>query len=257
MAEHRTDYAFASDGSGSGAGIGIVLCHGFTGAPKSVTPWAEHLASNGFAVRLPLLPGHGTTWQELARTAWQPWYATVEAAYDELAQDRQLVFAAGLSMGGALALRLAALRPVAGVAAVNPALTIASRAAPLAPLLKYVMKSVPAIGNDIRLEGMDEGAYARTPVAAAAQLARLLRNTVRMLPQVTAPTLVFRSAVDHVVPPSSIALLRRHIGAEDVTVVPLPNSYHVATLDHDAELIHSGTVEFIRRIAKSRSYELI
>lgn len=257
MAAAGRDYAFSADGTGAAGGIGIVLCHGFTGAPKSILPWAEHLAGLGYAVRLPLLPGHGTTWEELSRTKWQPWYAAVEQAYDELARGRRLVFAAGLSMGGALALRLAAHRPVAGVIVVNPGLTFADRTAHLAPLLKYVLRSVPAIGNDIKLEGADEGAYPRTPVAAVAQLSRLFRDTTASLPAVTAPTLVFRSAQDHVVPQSSITVLTRRLGSTDVTVVPLANSYHVATLDHDAGLIHSGTVEFIRRIAKSRDHELI
>jgi carboxylesterase len=240
---------FSSAGHGPNSRIGVVLSHGFTGSPRSLQEWAEYLSAQGYAVRLPLLPGHGTTWQELARTPWQQWYEVVEQAYDELARERTLVFAAGLSMGGALALRLAAYRPVAGVIAVNPGLTFANPAARFAGVLRYIVRSTPAIANDIRRPGMDEQAYARTPTAAVHQLGRLFADTAAALPRVTAPALVFRSAVDHVVPQSSTDLLRRRIGSEDIEVVELGNSYHVATMDHDAELIFARTAGFIDSVA--------
>nr|WP_237740718.1 alpha/beta fold hydrolase [Arthrobacter crystallopoietes] len=240
---------FASAGHGANSHIGIVLSHGFTGSPRSLQDWAEFLAARGYAVRLPLLPGHGTTWQELARTPWRRWYDAVEQAYDELARERTVVFAAGLSMGGALALRLAAHRPVAGVVAVNPGLTFANPAARFAGVLRYLVRSTPAIANDIRKPGMDEQAYARTPTAAVHQLGRLFADTAAALPRVSAPALVFRSAVDHVVPQSSTALLRHRIGSKDIEIVELGNSYHVATLDNDAELIFTRSAEFIATVA--------
>ena len=53
-------------------------------APQSLRPWAEHLAAAGYTVRVPRLPGHGTTWQEMNRTRWEDWYAAVDAAFREL-----------------------------------------------------------------------------------------------------------------------------------------------------------------------------
>ena len=111
---------------------------------------------------------------------------------------------AGLSMGGALALRIAATRPVAGAVLVNPGLVIDDRRAPLAGILKFVLKSTPAIANDILKEGIDEGAYPRTPVAAAYELNKMFKDTVRLLPRITAPVRVYRSTVDHVVSDSSM-----------------------------------------------------
>jgi carboxylesterase len=242
----RTEAAGGRNGA-----IGIVLGHGFTGSPHSIRGWADYLAEQGFAVAVPLLPGHGTRWQDLARTPWQLWYAAYERAWDELARERSAVFAAGLSMGGTLALRLASRRPVAGVAVVNPALSIADPAARYAGLLRYAVRSVKAIGNDIKLAGMDEQAYLRTPVAAVHQLRRLIADTAAVLPAVTAPTLVFRSAVDHVVPESSVELLRRRIGSSQVEVVPLPDSFHVATLDNDAETIFTRTAGFLAEHGRS------
>ena len=240
--------AFTSHGQGANAATGVLLSHGFTGSPVSVMAWARHLSDQGYAVSLPLLPGHGTTWQELARTPWELWYDAYDRAYQQLGERTDRVFAAGLSMGGTLALRLAAHRPVAGVAVVNPGLTIDDPRARYAGLLKYFQKSVPAIANNIKLEGQDEGAYLRTPVGGVHQLMRLFRDTTTVLPRITAPVLTFRSTVDQVVPESSMDVLRRYLGS-GLEVVSLDNSYHVATMDHDAPLIFHRSHQFIQRIS--------
>ena len=242
---------FSSAFSGEGSRTGVVLSHGFTGSPHSLRAWATAFAEAGFAVRMPLLPGHGTTWQDLNRTRWQQWHGALDEAYLELDAECDHVFAAGLSMGGALALRIAATRPVAGVVLVNPALAVDDPRAPLAGLLKLVLKSTPAIGNDILKAGMDEGAYTRTPVAAAHELNKMFKDTARLLPRITAPVQVYRSAVDHVVSDSSMALLRRGLTHAPLEVVRLENSYHVATLDNDADRIFEGSVAFIRRVLQA------
>ena len=51
---------WSAQGSGKNARIGVLLVHGFTGAPPSMRPWGEFLLSKGYTVRVPLLPGHGT-----------------------------------------------------------------------------------------------------------------------------------------------------------------------------------------------------
>lgn len=244
---HAMAQPFRSEGHGELARIGVAVCHGFTGSPVSMQDWSEDLARAGFAVNMPLLAGHGTTWQELAKTPWQHWYRDFEAAYLELAQRCDAVFVAGMSMGGALSLRVAALHPVAGIAVVNPGLTFSDKRAKYSGLLKHVLKSVPAIGNDIKKPGVTEGAYDRTPIAAVHQLSLLFSDTISLLPQVTAPAIVFRSSVDNVVPDSSIDVLMANIGSRDVQLVPLNNSYHVATMDNDAPQIFSQSADFFRR----------
>ena len=244
--------SFRSPGHGEMASIGVAVCHGFTGSTVSMHGWSNYLADSGFAVNMPLLAGHGTTWQELSQTPWENWYRDFEAAYLELSGRCETVFVAGLSMGGALALRVAALHPVAGVAVVNPGLTFGDKRGKYAGLLRHIVKSVPAIGNDIKLPGVSENAYKRTPVAAVHQLSQLFKDTTARLPQVTAPTVVFRSLADHVVPESSMEVLRAKIGSTDVRVVPLENSYHVATMDYDAALIFSQSADFFRRNQHAR-----
>jgi carboxylesterase len=239
---------FSAPFTGTGPRTGVVLSHGFTGSPHGLRDWARSLADAGYAVRMPLLPGHGTSWQELARTRWQDWNGALDAAYLELADECEQIVVAGLSMGGALALRIAASRRVAGVVVVNPGLVIDDPRAPLAGILKLVLKSTPAIANDILKEGINEGAYPRTPVAAAHELNKMFKDTVRLLPRITAPVRVYRSAVDHVVSDSSMLALRRGLTHAPLEVIRLGNSYHVATMDNDAPEIFRGSAEFIRSV---------
>ena len=123
---------FAADGGS----IGVLLSHGFTGSPQGLRPWAEHLAAAGYTVRLPRLPGHGTSWQEMNATRWTDWYAEIERAYDALCR-REHVFAGGLSMGGALVTRLAEEKgnAVGGLVLVEPGLRYA------APVCRYSLNT--------------------------------------------------------------------------------------------------------------------
>ncbi|MER6924420.1 alpha/beta fold hydrolase, partial [Streptomyces spiralis] len=83
-----------------GGEVGVLLCHGFTGSPQSLRSWAEYLAERGLTVSLPLLPGHGTRWEDMAITGWQDWYAEVDRELRALRERCAHVFVAGLSMGG-------------------------------------------------------------------------------------------------------------------------------------------------------------
>ncbi|MDP5226223.1 MULTISPECIES: alpha/beta fold hydrolase [Arthrobacter] len=243
---------FFSDGHGPRGRVGVVLAHGFTGSPHALRDWAAHLADAGFAVRMPLLPGHGTSWEDLATRHWQDWYRAYEAAYQELAQGCDAVVSAGLSMGGCLALRLAALKPVAGTVVVNPGLVIDDWRAPLAGVLKHVLKSTPAIGNDILKPGGDEGAYDRTPTASAHELYKLFANTRELLPRIGAPVHLFRSRTDHIVGDSSVRALQAGLRDGLLETQWLENSYHVATLDNDAPGIFAGSVSFIDALEAGR-----
>ena len=219
-----------------GRRTGVLLSHGFTGSPASIRPWGEYLGEQGYGVRVPRLPGHGTTWQELNTLRWEDWYGEIQRVFDDLCLDHDAVVVGGLSMGGTLALRLAADHPdrVSGVVLVNPAVATKRLDVKLLPLLKHVVPSFPGIGNDIKKPGEDEHCYDRTPLKAIHSLMSAWKPLVEDLPKVTAPILYLRSAEDHVV--------------DDVSERRLSESYHVATLDHDAPQIFEESAEFIRRV---------
>lgn len=232
----------------AGGSTGVLLCHGFTGSPQSLRPWAEFLAAAGLTVSLPRLPGHGTTWQEMARTRWEDWYAEVDRAFDELRASTDEIFVMGLSMGGCLALRLAELRgqAVTGLVLVNPSVTAETKLFLLAPVLKLVVPSLKGVANDIKKPGVTELGYDRVPVRAAATLPGIWQVTTRHLDQVSQPVLVYQSTTDHVVGPANVEILRRALPADRLEVRQCPDSYHVATLDNDAETIFAGSLEFVR-----------
>jgi carboxylesterase len=241
--------------SAEGDEFGVLLCHGFTGSPVSMRPWAEYLADAGHTVRVPLLPGHGTTWKDLNRTRWTDWYGEVDRAFTDLRDRCRTVTVAGLSMGGALALRLAEQYPaeggrgVDGLVLVNPAVQVEGRSQLALPVMRWVLPSIPPIGDDIKRPGISEQAYTRVPLHAAHSMMALYRQVVADLPQVRQPLLLFRSAEDHVVPASSSALVLQRVSSAVRREQVCAESYHVATLDNDAPMIFEETLRFVERIA--------
>jgi carboxylesterase len=234
-----------------GGGVGVLLCHGFTGCPQSLRPWAGFLAERGLTVSLPLLPGHGTRWQDLQITCWQDWYAEVDRELRILADRCSHVFVCGLSMGGALALLLAAKHgeAVTGIVVVNPANKVHGLAAHALPVVRYLVRSTKGLANDVAKDGVAELGYDRVPLHAAHSVRRFFRQVDAELPQVTQPLLLMRSPQDHVVPPADSARILSRVSSTDVTETLLERSYHVATLDHDAERIFQDSYDFIGRLA--------
>ena len=235
-----------------GRRVGVLLLHGLTGMPGSMVPWAEHLAAQGFGVSVPLLPGHGTTWQDLNRTRWEDWYGEAERAFEKLRADTDQVVVGGLSMGGGLALRLAAERgrDVAGLLLVNPAVQTERKDVLALPVLKHLVPSWPGIRDDIRKPGVEEHAYSRTPLKAAHSMIGGWKRLRDDLPRVTQPILLFRSVVDHTVDGSSVRVLRATVSSRDLTERMLENSYHVATLDNDASSVFEESASFVRRVSR-------
>jgi carboxylesterase len=236
-----------------GGPIGVLLIHGFSGSPGGLRRIGEWLAARGHAVVCPRLPGHGTAWRNLGRTKWQDWANEAIRALKDLDPRVDTLVAFGFSFGGSIALHLAARYPdaVDGLVVVNPWL----KDRPLwtlSPVLKYVVPSGRGVINDIKKPGEDEIGYERIPVKAVAEAVSSHKIVKRELSRVRQPLLVFQSSEDHAIPAGSSALLMDAVGSEEKELVTLENSYHVATLDHDAELIFERTHEFAESLA-SRS----
>lgn len=226
---------------------GLLLCHGFTGSPQSMRPWAEDHASRGWDVDLPLLPGHATTWQELSRTPWQAWYSRVRDAAGDLSEQYGPIAVGGLSMGGALSLLLAAdpaLRGrIAALVLVNPGLSLPPVAA-LTGVIAPVLPTLPGIASDIAAEGVTEEGYDRLPVRAVGELRKLFAQARSSLGAVDVPVLLATSRVDHTVPAKDSRAVAAGV-AGPVERLPLLRSHHVATLDHDAALLFETSARFL------------
>ncbi len=240
--------------SSPGGPVGVLVLHGFTGNPSSVRGLAEAFAAAGHTVELPRLPGHGTSVEDMLDTGWADWSAVAEAAYEDLAGRCERVVVAGLSMGGSLTCWLGTRhQEIAGLICVNPAVAPTEEMrAGVAALVAAGELVMPGIGSDIAKPGVVETAYADTPLAPLLTLFEASQEVVADLGRITSPLLLFTSPEDHVVPASDSDLLADAVSGP-VERVACERSYHVATMDFDAELIEERSVEFVARVAVAAS----
>jgi carboxylesterase len=211
---------------------------------------AESLAAAGFAVELPLLPGHGTSVNDMLPTQWDDWSSAAENVYRDLASRKRRVVVVGLSMGGTLAIWLTTrYHEIAGLVAINP--FVEPPAESFRDMMRGALEAgtevIAGIGSDIALEGVEELAYPGTPIAPLLSMAKAADTVAANLGRIHCPVLLLSSRQDHVVPSSSGDVLVAGV-AGPVERVWLESSYHVATLDHDRGLVEALTVEFAAKV---------
>ena len=238
---------WAAVGSGKNREIGILLVHGYTGSPASMRPWAEYLNQKGFTVRVPLLPGHGTKPEDLNEVKWEQWPAKVEAELAELYKTCTKVFICGLSMGGGTTLNVAIRHSnrLSGIILVNPMIHVAMVGPRLAYVLSRFQKMRKSVGDDIKRPGISEWGYDALPTRGIHQLLIMLKYTRERLHDVTVPMQLFHSIDDHTLPVSNTEIIMEGVGSRVKQRIELTNSYHVATLDYDAEIIFENSKIFI------------
>ncbi|WP_010532014.1 alpha/beta fold hydrolase [Lentibacillus jeotgali] len=226
---------------------GILVIHGFTGTTQSMHYLGKQLAEEGFTVFGPRLSGHGTDPEDMEQSTYHDWIETVETGLEKLQATCEEVFVAGLSMGGTLSLYLAENHPeIKGIMPINAATHMPDLIKNYETLKDTDTQFVEGIGSDIKQEGVEELAYKLTPVKSMKELISLSEMVKDKLPEITAPAMILSSAEDHVVPPENSREIYESISSSDREFVVLENSYHVATLDNDKELIAEKCVAFVR-----------
>ena len=230
--------------------IAVLLSHGLTGTTQSMRQLGEALAAAGFTVCGPRLPGHGTSPEDMAHTGARDWVGAIDAALAALQERCSAVFMAGLSMGGTLTL-LTAARHADIIRGAIPINAVVQADSPDLASLAFGTDpagSFPGIGSDIKDASQRELAYPVVPFSCVAEIYGLMSVTRDLLPRITCPALVIQSREDHVVKPANGRLIASSLGSGRVELLWLENSYHVATLDHDAALIAERTIGFIRSV---------
>jgi len=214
--------------------VACLLLHGFAGSPAEVRPLGEFLAARNITVRAPLLPGHGTTPDDLRRTRWPQWVRTAETELVDLQGRYGQVHVVGFSMGGLLALYLAAHRQVASVATLSCPVKLADWRQILVPLAQYFVKDYPArISNPELAIQLDS--YDRFPLAAVHSLLRLARQVRKDLPRVTAPLLALQGDRDKWIASESAEYILANVGSGEKMLQRLIDRNHLITLEHGRE----------------------
>lgn len=260
----------ASEGQ---ARVGVLLIHGLCGSPAEIRFVANGLVRDGYRVMTPTLAGHGSTEDALVASTWQDWYASAEAALDELAATCDTVIVGGLSTGAVLSLMLAARHPrkVQGVALYSPTLWLSGRQVPwYVPLFRLVQSNrianrfrfpVPMhVGiKDQRIRdvicnalaaGGTKAARVSMPGGAALERRRLADAVRRELHAVSQPVLILHARDDDYAGLDNAAYLQRKI-AGPVDLVVLNDCFHMVTIDRERHTVLARTAAFVSRIAGS------
>jgi len=243
---------WSAQGSGKNAQVGVLLVHGFTGSPASMRPWGEFLNSHGYTVRVPLLPGHGTKPEDLNKVKWEEWPAKVTLELSELQKTCDTIFLIGLSMGGSTVLNVSIANndAITGLVLVNPMIHVRGIPVELAFFLSRLQKMRTSVGDDIKRPGVTEWGYDALPTRGVYQLLKMLRVTRKNLGQITVPVQLFHSVDDHTLPVSNTEIILKGLGSLSKNRIELVNSYHVATMDYDQELIFQNSLQFIEGLTK-------
>jgi len=235
----------------------VLALHGFGGTPLEIALVVDVARSLGLRAHAPLLPGHGTRAEELAKTGWEDWSRAAEAAFDALSPHGAPVVVVGLSLGSLLAAHLAATWP-RRVQALGMLANATRLCAPfpdwplrLVDRLALPDFSVPKAGPDI---GDPEArathlTYGTQPVRAAIEVLRAGERIEQILPRITAPTFIAHGKDDHVCPVENAERVRKRLGSADKKVLILPRSRHIITRDYDRETLRLELGRFLERVA--------
>jgi carboxylesterase len=152
-------------------------------------------------------------------------------------------------MGGGNSLYVAAKNQekIDGLVLVNPMIHIPGIQIKFVHIISRLQKSRASVGDDIKKPGVTEWGYDALPLKGVAQLYKYLKLARASLPRIKTPTLVFHSVDDNILPVSNTEIVMNELGSTDKSRIELVNSFHVATLDYDAELIFENSRLFIEK----------
>ena len=235
---------------------GALLIHGFAGSPPELRGLGEHLAARGWRCHGLVVPGHGLRPLDLHRTRWEDWAAGVQRAFDELAAECDSVVVVGQSMGGALALHLAAteMRDRA-VAALATPLWLPGFLVNLLPVIRHVVRwHTPSSEVDLwdQVAVQELHSYGVRSMSSINELRLLVRTVRDELAEVRAPVLVLHGARDRLIAPACAAeISQRLVCSEAVDLHVYPRSGHAISIDVDRDDIHRRVTAWFERFAPS------
>jgi len=237
-----------------GGKTGCLLVHGFTGTPKEMRWMGEYLAKEGHTVLGVRLTGHATRPEDMIRSRWWDWLASVEDGWNLLKGATDQIYIMGLSMGGILSLLFASRFPVKGLVAMSTPYKLPDDwRLPYLRLISRFMPYMPKDSDDDppdwhNLEALkDHISYPQNPVRCIAELNDLLAEMRAGLPNINAPALLMHSRDDHYVLPANMTAIFNALGTQNKEMLWIENSGHVITREPQRERVFKAAADFIRK----------
>jgi carboxylesterase len=233
-----------------------LLVHGFTASPKEMRWLGEFLNQHGYTCLGIRLTGHGTMPEDMVRSRYTDWIASVEDGYHLLRSVSQDVFLVGLSMGGVLSLLMSARLKVAGVAAMSAPFTLPyDYPIWFLRLLSVFRKFQPKGSGKPGSGWFDQAAYReqvsypQNPIRSIAELKKLILEMRVALPKITAPVMLLHSRDDvYVLPENVEKIYAALVHAKERTKLYVAGSGHVVTRDAARQQVFESVLEFIQRV---------
>ncbi len=247
-------------------GRAVLLVHGMTGAPAEMRLVGRLLNRQGFTVHAPLLAGHGKGEAVFRSTHWKDWLESVDEAAERLGAEADTVFAAGICVGGELALLSAHRNPgsIRAVALYSPCFHYDGWGMPFyypmlsrqigwlahVPFLNRLnFSESPAMGiKDERMRrlvgGMSaDGVLEHFPGTGIVEMYRLGRELRKTLPAIRTPVLILHAREDDLSHPRHAEYINRHIGGPR-RLHWIEDSYHMIHVDRQHRTVADLTAGF-------------
>jgi carboxylesterase len=240
-----------------GSRTGILLIHGFTGTPKEMRWMGDYLNGLGYSCLGIRLAGHATKPEDMIRSRWTDWTASVEDGFHLLSDMTDRIFFAGLSMGGVLSLLISTTLDVAGVIAMSTPYSLPNDKRNYSPeFIKFYSRFVPYMSKSNEVPGSswfdkeaykEHVSYPQNPIRSIAELKLLIRAMQAALPLVKKPVLLIHSKDDRYVPPENMErLYDALVNAPTKEKVYITGSGHVVTRDAARRQVFELAREFIQ-----------
>jgi carboxylesterase len=235
--------------------VGILLVHGFTGAPKEMRWMGEYLHRQGFTVLGMRLTGHATRPEDMIRSSYGDWLASVEDGFHLLSGAVKTVYIMGLSMGGVLTLTTSAYLPVKGLVAMSTPYSLPPD--PRLRHIEWISKTIhfmpkgseePGSGWFDKEAWKEHVSYPQNPVRSIGELNKLLGIMHEALPKIDKPVLLIHSRDDNYVVKDSMAQIYEHLGTPDKQILWIEGSGHVITRDAQRQAVFEAAANFVRRV---------
>jgi carboxylesterase len=239
---------------------GALLLHGFAGTPPELRRLGEHMAASGWRCIAPALAGHALTPEDLGRTTWQDWAASAQTALDQLLAECEQVVVAGQSMGGTMALHLAAHNDrVEAVATLAAPVWLKDWRLRLLPVAKHLVRWDVPEADDVDLFWPDAvhelHSYGRRPTRAIRQLDVFVGVVRRELALVRQPVLVMHGGRDRVIDPRNAADIERGLVCSAAVERHMyARSGHGMSVDVDREDINQRVLAWFERFAPATAH---